>query len=322
MGGKKLEHDSSRLWELARTQHGVVSRAQLLGLGFGSRAIEHRLAKGRLHRLWRGVYAVGRPEVSEHGRWMGAVLSCGPSALLSHRSAARLWGLETKFPGIEVVTPLATYRRRPGIRVHQRTGLGPEHRREVDGIPVTDVVSTLVDFASCAQGWEVERAINEADRLDLVDVEALRATIQTLPPRPGMACMRCLLGLDALTDTGLERKFLAIARAARVPEPETQVWLHGYRVDFYWPRLGLVVETDGWRYHRTPAEQASDQRRDQVHTAAGLTTLRFPEEQIRHRRTEAARRLAAVVRRLAATPGDSGGFGVPETPKSSRMRKG
>lgn len=282
-----------------REQHGVVARSQLLEIGFNARAIEHRIARGRLHPLWRGVYAVGRPEVDRRGMWMAAVLSCGPDALLSHRSAAALWGIGRHVPNIEVVVPGSTYRRRPGIRVHQREDLAPEHRRQVDGIPVTDIVSTLVDFASCARVWEVERAINEADRLDLVDVEALRSTIPTLPPRPGMACMRRLLGLDALTDTGLERKFLAIARAARVPVPETQVWLHGYRVDFYWPRLGLVVETDGWRYHRTPAEQASDQRRDQVHTAAGLTTLRFPEEQIRHRPTEAARRLAAVVARLA-----------------------
>lgn len=280
-------------------QHGVVSRAQLLELGFASRAIEHRLAKGRLHRLWRGVYVVGRPEVSERGRWMGAVLSCGPDALLSHRSAARLWGLETKFRGIEVVTPLETYRRRPGIRVHQRAGLGPGHRRRVDGIPVTDIASTLVDLASCAPEWQVERGVNETDRLGLIDVETLRATVRDLPPRPGMACMRRLLGLDALTDTGLERKFLALVRAANLPEPKTQVSLNGYRVDFYWPRLGLVVETDGWRYHRTSGEQATDRRRDQAHLACGLTTVRIGEDQIRYEPDQVQRILAAVFARLA-----------------------
>lgn len=280
-------------------QHGVVSRAQLLEFGFASRAIEHRLAKGRLHRLWRGVYAVGRPEVSERGRWMGAVLSCGPDALLSHRSAARLWGLEMKFRGIEVVTPLETYRRRPGIGVHQRADLGPEHRREVDGIPVTDVVSTLVDLASCVPEWQVERAINEADRLTLVDPETLRATVETLPPRPGMACLRRLLGCDALTDSGLERKFLALVRAAGLPQPKTQTWVNDYRVDFYWHRIGLVVEADGWRYHRTAGEQVTDHRRDQAHTAAGLTTLRFAESQIRYAPDEVVRRLKAVANRLA-----------------------
>jgi very-short-patch-repair endonuclease len=279
----------------------VVARTQLIALGYSADAIKHRVAMGRLHPLGRGVYAVGRREVNQHGWWIAAVLSCGPAALLSHRSAAALWGIDRHASGIDVVVPATTYRRRPGIRVHQRSDLGPEHRREVDGIPVTDVVSTMVDLASCAPEWEVERAINEADRLDLIDPVTLRATIGDLPPRPGMACMRRLLGLEALTDTGLERKFLAIARAARLPEPETQVWLNGCRVDFYWPGLGLVVEADGWRYHRTPGEQAADHRRDQAHAAAGLTTLRFPEEQIRYEPTEIARRLAAVARRLATS---------------------
>jgi very-short-patch-repair endonuclease len=235
---------------------------------------------------------------------MAAVLSCGPNALLSHGSAAVLWGLAARHSGIDVVIPHSARRWRPGIRVHRRTGLGgPEHRREVNGIPVTDVVSTLVDLASCAPEWQVERAINEADRLDLIDPEALRAAVEPLPRRPGLARMRHLLGLDALTDTGLERKFLAIARAVGLPVPETQARVNGYRVDFYWSELGLVVEADGWRYHRTPGEQATDHRRDQAHAAAGLTTLRFPEKQLRDEPQEVTRRLTAVARRLATAAG-------------------
>jgi very-short-patch-repair endonuclease len=163
---------------------------------------------------------------------------------------------------------------------------------------VTDPVSTLVDLASCAPAWRVERAINEADRLDLVNPEALRRTIRELGPRPGMVCMRRLLGLDALTESGLERRFLAIARDAGLPLPETQATVNGYRVDFYWPHLGLVVETDGWRYHRTPGEQASDHRRDQAHVRSGLTAVRFGEDQIRHKPSEVRRSLAAVIGRL------------------------
>lgn len=164
---------------------------------------------------------------------------------------------------------------------------------------MTDIASTLVDLASCAPEWQVERGVNETDRLGLIDVETLRATVRDLPPRPGMACMRRLLGLDALTDTGLERKFLALVRAANLPEPKTQVWLNGYRVDFYWPRLGLVVETDGWRYHRTSGEQATDRRRDQAHLACGLTTVRIGEDQIRYEPDQVQRILAAVFARLA-----------------------
>jgi len=303
MGGKELQVRSAKLWALACEQHGVIARSQLLGLGLTRKAIEHRIEIGRLHPLWRGVYAVGRPEVDQFGRWMAVTLSCGSEALLSHRSAAALWGLLNDTRSLEVVIPGNARRRRPGIRVHRRSGLAPSDRRVVHGIPVTDPTSTLVDLASCVPEWRVERAINEADRLDLAHPETLRAAIQALPPRPGMACMRRLLGCDALTDSGLERKFLAIAQATGLPQPETQAWVSGYRVDFYWPQLGLVAEADSWRYHRTAGQQATDHRRDQAHSAAGLTTLRFPEDQIRYRPDEVIGALVAVAGRLGAQAG-------------------
>jgi very-short-patch-repair endonuclease len=275
-----------------------VARSQLLELGVGSRSIEHRIAKGRLHQLWRGVYAVGRPEVSREGRWMAAVLACGPTALLSHRSAAALWRIAPAPQAGPIEVVVGVFRQRSEIRVHRRCDLGPQHRRQVAAIPVTDPVSTLVDLASCTPEWRAEQAINEADRLDLVDPEALRRAIAELGPRPGMARMRKLLGLDALTDTGLERKLLAIVRAASLPLPETQVYVNGYRVDFYWPDLRLVVETDGWRHHRTPGEQATDRRRDQAHMTSGLTTVRFGEDQVRYESGYVRRTLATVIARL------------------------
>jgi very-short-patch-repair endonuclease len=168
----------------------------------------------------------------------------------------------------------------------------------VAGIPVTDLISTLVDLASSAPDWQVERAINEADRLNLVDLEEFRRSVAGLGPRRGMSRMRRVLGLDAFTDTGLERRFLAIVRGGGLPLPETQVVLNDYRVDFYWPHLGLVVETDGWRYHRTSGEQTTDRRRDQAHQVAGLTTVRFGEGQIRFEPENVQRTLAAVIARL------------------------
>jgi very-short-patch-repair endonuclease len=305
MTREKPRRDTADFWRLARRQHGVISRAQLLELGFGEEAIEHRMARGRLHRLWRGVYAVGTPETSRKGQWMGAVLSCGPEALLSHRSAAALWGLlrpERANAGrgeeIDIVVPEGTSRNRPGVRVRRRSGLQARDRREVDGIPVTDPASTLVDLASCAVDWEVEGAINAADRLGLVDPETLRAEIASSPRRHGIARMRRLLGGEPLSDTGLERRFLAIVCRTHLPMPETQANLNGYRVDFFWPRLGLVVEADGWRYHRTAGEQATDHRRDQAHATAGLTTLRFAEQQIRDEPNAVRRTLVDVARRL------------------------
>jgi very-short-patch-repair endonuclease len=184
--------------------------------------------------------------------------------------------------------------------VHRRFDLTSENRRFVDGIPVTDIVSTLVDLASCGTQGQLERAVNEADRLDLIDPEALRAAIDPLPRRPGLAPLRKLLDRRTFADSGLERRFLPLARQVGLPAPETQVRVNGFRVDFYWPDLGLVVESDGWRYHRTPSQQANDHRRDQVHAAAGLTPLRFGEEQIRYEPELVRQTLAAVVARLRA----------------------
>jgi len=272
----------------------------LIERGLTAKSIAHRIHTGRLHRLGRGVYAVGRPEVGRYGLWMAAVLSCGPEALLSHRSAAALWGIAKDSPEIEieVVVPGELRRRRPKIHLRRRADLNVEHRRDVNGIPVTDPVSTLVDLASCVVEWQVEKAINDADRLGLIDPVALRAEVEGLPPRPGMAYLRRLLGCNALTDTGLERKFFGIVREAGLPWPETQAMVSGYRVDFHWPDLGLVVETDGWAHHRTPGEQAADHRRDQAHAKAGLTILRFAEKQVRYEPRQVKATLSTVMRRL------------------------
>jgi hypothetical protein len=286
---------------LVERQHGVVTRAQLLELGMTSGAIRHRMASGRLHPLMRGVYAVGRPRVSQRGRWMAAALACGPEALLSHRCAAALWGLRHfDEPGIDVVVPAGPPKRRPGIRVRRLHDHDAPARRLVDGIPVTHPVATLVDLATCVPPWQLEAAINEADHLDLVNPERLLAALGRLPGRPGVGRLRTLLEAPtvALTTTQLEQRFLPLAIQAGLPVPETQVWLGGYRVDFFWPSLGLVVEADSLRYHRTPFKQARDKRRDNAHAGSGLTTLRFTHSQVRHEPDYVRRTLARTVRGL------------------------
>jgi very-short-patch-repair endonuclease len=312
MRTKRLQPWSSGVWELAREQHWVVTRAQLMKLGMGSAAIRHRLRNGRLHRVMPGVYAVGRPEVDSRGRWMAAVLACGPHAFLSHQSAAALLGIRAERPGlIDIVVPDQVFRRRPGIRVHRWAGLvspSDGSRRwpatgSVDRIPVTGPVPTLVDLAMCLPTAELESAINEASQLDLVDPEALREALDSFPKRPGVARLRRLLDRDTfvLTETRLEQLLLPLARAAGLPLPQTQVWLNGFRVDFYWPDLGLVVEADSLRYHRTAAKQAGDNRRDQAHIAAGLMPLRFTHWQVSHEPEHVRQMLTIAARRLGAT---------------------
>jgi len=258
----------------------VVTRGQLLGLGMHGDAIKHRVAVGRLFAVHTGIYAVGRSELSRRGELMAAVLACGPGAVLSHRSAAELWGLGPKAAAFEVTVPPARCPRRPGIVTHRRALTRQVTRRHA--IPVTTPVRTLVDLAPCLQREHLERAVNEADRLDLVDPERLRESLEGLKGARGVARLRSLLDRHTftLTDSALERRFKPIARAAGLPEPLTQQWVNGFRVDFYWPGLKLVVETDGLRYHRTAAQQTRAYVRDQAHLAAGCRPLRFSHAQV------------------------------------------
>jgi very-short-patch-repair endonuclease len=194
-------------------------------------------------------------------------------------------------------------RKRPGIRIH-RSALPANERAERHGIPITSVVRTLVDLATRLSADELEAAVNEADRLDLVDPERLREALDKGGARKGAAALKRLLDRRSftLTESALERRFPAIVRRAGLPLPHTQQRVNGFRVDFWWPELQLVVETDGLRYHRTPAQQARDRRRDQVHTAAGLRPLRFTHSQVTHEPGEVERILKAATPAPTAPP--------------------
>jgi very-short-patch-repair endonuclease len=307
MGPKKLQPWASEAWALARAQHWMVTRGQLLELGLSSDAIRHRLRSGFLTPVRRGVYVVGRRDVSPRGHWMGAVLACGPHAFLSHHSAAALLRIRKERPGpIEVVVPAHVARRPSGIRVHRRVWLSSSSgwparwpaTTSVDLIPVTGPVLTLVDLACHLSLAELEAAVNEACQRGLIDPESLREALDAIPPRPGVPRLRHLLDRDTfvLTTTRLEQLFLPIARATGLPLPQTQARHGRYRVDFYWPDLSLVVEADSLRFHRTPAKQAEDYRRDQAHLLAGRLPLRFSHWQVA-REPEYVRRVLAGVAR-------------------------
>jgi very-short-patch-repair endonuclease len=233
---------------------------------------------------------------------MAAVLACGSNAVLSHHTAAVLWQIVPLRHGgpTHLSVPLSVRRGRTGIVVHRRAALGAEEVTHRLGIPVTTVVTTLVDLAAIVALDRLEAAVNEADKLDLIDPERLRAELEEMPARPGRATLRQTLDRRTftLTDSELERRFLPLARRAGLPRPDTQARVNGFRVDFSWPDLGLVVETDGLRYHRTPGQQTRDRIRDQAHAAAGLTPLRFTHAQVRFEPAEVQRTLTAVRERL------------------------
>lgn len=293
--------DSSRaLWALSLRQHGVVARDQLRAYGLGEEAIRHRLRTGRLHRMVRGVYAVGRPEVSREGWWLAATLACGPTALLSHHSAATLWRIREATPRlVDVSLPDRRDRRHPGIRVH-RVRLGQDERRIRRGVPVVDPARTLLNLAASSSRRRLEADVNAADALGLITPGRLGREARRFTGQPGVAALRALIEEHTftLTRSELERMFLPVARSVGLDPPRTQARVNGFTVDFLWPGLGLVVETDGLRYHRTPGQQAHDLYRDQTHKAAGLEPLRFTHWQVAHDQPWVRSTLQLVAARL------------------------
>jgi very-short-patch-repair endonuclease len=218
--------------------------------------------------------------------------------VLSHSSAAALWriGYEQRNL-IETSLPSPSRRRRPGLRIHRRLSLNVKRDTTArHGIPVTTPVQTIIDLALRLDRRGIERMVNEADKYDLVHPPELREALDQRQSEPGVASLRHILDRRTfrLTKEELERCFLPLARKAGLPVPLTGQWVNDFEVDFYWPDLGLVVETDGLRYHRTPAEQARDRLRDQAHTATGLTQLRFTHEQVRYEPNHVVRVLAAT----------------------------
>jgi hypothetical protein len=304
MGWKKHAARDQAAWATVRRQHGVVARAELLALGYTRREIEYRLHNGRLHQIAAGVYSVGRRDLTPHGRWMAAVLACGDGAVLSHRSAAELWGIGREWEGrIDVSIQRRSRLERRGVKVRCRPSLPSRSLVRRHGIPVTMPVQTLIDLATELKILRLERAVNEADKLDLVDPETLRTALDGYVGMPGVKALRTLLDRHTfrLSDPDLEILFRPLALAAGFPLPLTKHWVLGYETDFFFVDQGLVVETDGLRYHRTPAQQARAVKRDQTHTASGLRVLRFTHWQIAYEPNEVTAVLRTILPHLLAT---------------------
>jgi hypothetical protein len=257
-------HDAERrVARLAASQHGVVSLDQLRAIGISAETARQRMRRGRLHRVHRGVYAVGHPRLSSEGRWMAAVLACGTGAALSHRSAAELWRMLAPRTGpVDVTVPHRSGRsRRHGIRLHRRASLTqPETTRRV-GIPVTSPVRTLTDLRSCATPDELNRAHRQA--------EFLGYRTEAPDPKP-----------IEFARNELERRFLRLCQLHHLPAPLVNAPLLGYKVDFLWPQPRLVVETDGYEAHSGRASFEYDRRRAAQLVAAGYEVIRFTWRQV------------------------------------------
>lgn len=286
--------------KLAAAQHGVVSHEQTAAAGLGRGALEHRVRQGRLHRVHRGVYAVGHPRLTREGRWMAAVLACGPEAWLSHASGTALWEIGAFRGGAVDVTVANRSGRRPGrgITLHRPRSLLPEEVTRHRGIPVTTVARAILDLAGVRPQADVERALEQAERLRLLELERLRAVLLAHPGHHGHGVLSAIVRRDWMADeptrSDLERRFLRLCERGGIPRPLVNTRVGAYEVDFLWPDARLVVETDGRAFHGTRAAFERDRARDAQLMVAGYRVVRFTYRQV----IEQPEAVAAVLRSL------------------------
>lgn len=284
----------AQLAQLAASQHGAISLPQLIAIGLTASGVRKRVAAGRLHRIHRGVYAlVPAKLLSVKGRYMAAVLACGPGAVLSHRSAADLHDLRaTSRRNIDVTVPGRTRPTHNGVEVHRSTTLllGADVT-EIDGIPCTTIARTLLDLAGVVTMPQLERALNQAEVMNVLDLRTLEDQIERNRTTIAAAKLRQALELydpgQAPTESVLEEDLLTHLRAADLPAPERQVHItlddgeEPIRVDFVWRAQRLVLETDGRRFHGTTRAFETDRRRDQRLARAGWRVVRVTWRQLR-----------------------------------------
>ena len=285
---------------IAASNNRVLTARGLTAAGVGRRAVAHRLAIGRLHRVHLGVYLLEPPEEASRITLLAAaVAACGENAVLSHRSAAELWGLLPAWPGdIDVTLVRAHAGVREGIRRHRVPALEESDISTKRGIRVTAPARTVLDGASYLYGDDLEEFVAEALATGLVDRRKLEVAIQRCPTRRGVGRLRALLrqqGGPRRTRSWAERRILSLVRQAGLHMPRTNVQLHGQQVDAFWPEHRLVVEVDSWKFHRDRAAFENDRARDATHVAHGYRVLRFTAAQLRDQPMIVIAQLAAAL---------------------------
>lgn len=290
-----------RIVALACIQHGVVDHAQARRAGLDDDAIGRRVRSGRLHRVHRGVLAVGTPPRTVESRRAAALLAAGEQALLSHDDAGVLWGLVGARPRastVEVTVPRERQPRRPGIRAHRTSSLHEEERRRVGGLAVTSPARTLVDLAARLDEVRLEATVADARRRGVLRDAELRRVLERAGRRRGVGIVRRMLAIEggpAFTRSGAERLLVPALRGVGAPPFETNALLLGHEVDVLWRAERVVVEVDAYGTHGDPLAFEVDRARDGRLLACGYRVHRVTWRRLAADAEATARSVLAVL---------------------------
>jgi very-short-patch-repair endonuclease len=253
-----------------------VATRQLLEIGFTMASIGRMVEKSWLVPVHRGVYAVGHRRLTERGIWMAAVLACGSSALLSHRSAAALWGIGADSSVFTEVLATKSGRPHDRVLVHRARSIHAHDRAVRDAIPVTSVPRTLLDLADVVNPRRLERAFEEADRLRLLDGTELQRLLERANGRRNrhrLAALHAQFRPAPHTRSELERRFIDLIRDGGLPEPLVNANVMGYEVDMLWPEPKVIVELDGYAFHAHRAAFERDSAKRARLATAGFAVV-------------------------------------------------
>jgi very-short-patch-repair endonuclease len=267
--------------KIAGRQDNVIGREQVLAAGLTRGAIAYRIRSGRWQRQHRGVYLIGPAPPTPMGKARAAALAVGADAVVSHLSAARLFGLlPQEGRDVEITVARRNPGEHPGIRLHRVAGLTRVDVTQINGLRVTSIARTICDLAATESPHATEQAFQEALYREIVTDKALKAVLDREPRRRGAPIIRALLNNPSLTRSERERRILKLISDAQLPKPLTNVPLNGYKADVFWPQYNLIVEFDGWQAHGHRHAFENNRKRDQIMLANGLRTLRVTDRQL------------------------------------------
>jgi very-short-patch-repair endonuclease len=272
---------TARLGELPARQHEVFAVWQLEAIGVAERAVQRRADAGVLRRLHHGVYTTAQASLTLRGRWMAAVLACGPGALLSHRAAAAPWGLSPTPSGpIEITAPGKRTHR--GVRSHTTSCPPQLLRATVDAIPVTTLERTILDQARALGDQRLRTTLEQLQHRGLLRPERFGEHRSHRSFRAVSDVLARLTDDAPWTQSELERRFLELIRSAGLPEPQVNVTVVGHAVDFCWPEQRLIVEVDGYAWHNSKRAFEADREKDVTLTLARYRVIHITHARIVH----------------------------------------